>query len=249
MARGFEAQMRYRETTDAAEQSYDLKVNHPLTIGGTELFLIGHGYAPVVTIRDGEGNVAVSRPVVFLPMGPDLFSFGVIKAADAKPGQIGLEGYFFPTYANVDGDPVNLGGDDVNPVLSLNVYTGDLNLDSGAAQSVYTLDKARATPLPGKNGQPLRIDLAPGDTVALPDGLGSVTFESVAVLAADPDQPDPGQGDRAARRGAGAARADGLAVHPVAPGLAARHRRTGRHARRGRGARPLGWRRHGRRTV
>jgi cytochrome c biogenesis protein len=179
MARGFDAQMRYRESTDAREKSYDLKVNHPLTIGGTELFLIGHGYAPVVTIRDGEGNIAQSGPVVFLPMGPDLFSFGVIKAPDARPGQIGLEGYFFPTFASVNDDPVNLGGDDINPVLSLNVYTGDLNLDSGAAQSVYTLDKARATPLPGKNGQPLRIDLAPGDTVDLPDGLGSVTFDKV----------------------------------------------------------------------
>jgi len=179
MARGFEAEMRYRETTDAPEKSYDLRVNHPLTIGGTELFLIGHGYAPVITIRDGEGNIAVSRPVPFLPMGPDLLSFGVIKAADAKPGQVGLEGYFFPTFALVDGDPVNLGGNDVNPLLSLNVYTGDLNLDSGAAQSVYALDKSRATPVPGKNGQPLRIDLAPGDTVELPDGLGSVTFEKV----------------------------------------------------------------------
>jgi cytochrome c biogenesis protein len=118
-------------------------------------------------------------PTVFLPQGPDLFSFGVVKAPDAKPGQIGLEGFFYPTFAMVDGDPVNLGGNDVNPVLSLNVYTGDLNLDSGAAQSVYVLDKSKATPLPGKDGQPLRIDLAPGDTVELPNGLGSVTFDKV----------------------------------------------------------------------
>jgi cytochrome c biogenesis protein len=179
MARGFDAKLDYRETKGGPEKAYDLRVNHPLKIGGTELFLIGHGYAPVVTIRDGEGNVAASGPVVFLPMGPDLFSFGVIKAPDAKPGQVGLEGYFYPTFAKVGDDPVNLGGDDVNPLLSLNVYTGDLNLDSGAAQSVYTLDKSKATALPGKNGQPLRIDLAPGDTVQLPNGLGSVTFEKV----------------------------------------------------------------------
>jgi cytochrome c biogenesis protein len=179
MARGFDAELRYRESTDGPEKSYDLKVNHPLSIGSTELFLIGHGYAPVVTVRDGEGNIAKTGPVPFLPMGPDLLSFGVVKAPDAKPGQVGLEGYFFPTFANVDGDPVNLGGDDLNPTLSLNVYTGDLNLDSGASQSVYTLDKSRATALPGKAGQPLRIDLQPGDTVQLPDGLGSVTFEDV----------------------------------------------------------------------
>src|SRR3954452_9886986 len=114
MARGFDAKLHYTDSTDSPEKSYDLKVNHPLTIGSTELFLIGHGYAPVVTVRDGDGNIAASGPMVFLPMGPDLFSFGVIKAADAKPGQMGLEVYFSPTFASVDGEPVNLGGNDVN---------------------------------------------------------------------------------------------------------------------------------------
>jgi cytochrome c biogenesis protein len=179
MARGFDADLSYTEAPGDPEKQYDLRVNHPLKIGGTELFLIGHGYAPVVTVRDGDGNVAASGPVPFLPMGPDLFSFGVIKAPDAKPGQIGLEGYFYPTFANVDGTPVNLGGKDVNPLLSLNVYTGDLNLDSGAAQSVYTLDKSRATAVPGTDGKPLRVSLAPGDTVELPNGLGSITFDKV----------------------------------------------------------------------
>jgi cytochrome c biogenesis protein len=179
MARGFDAELRYTEAPGDPEQSYNLRVNHPLKIGGTELFLIGHGYAPVVTVRDGDGNVAASGPVPFLPMGPDLFSFGVIKAPDAKPGQIGLEGYFYPAFASVDGSPVNLGGKDVNPLLSLNVYTGDLNLDSGAAQSVYTLDKSQATAVPGEDGKPLRLSLAPGDTIELPNGLGSVTFDKV----------------------------------------------------------------------
>jgi cytochrome c biogenesis protein len=179
MARGFDADLRYTKEPGGSDHQYDLRVNHPLTIGGTELFLIGHGYAPVVTVRDGEGNIAASGPVVFLPMGQDLFSFGVIKAPDAKPGQIGLEGYFYPTFANVDGQPVNLGGNDVNPLLSLNVYTGDLNLDSGAAQSVYTLDKSKATAVKGADGKGLRLSLAPGDTVQLPDGLGSVTFDKV----------------------------------------------------------------------
>jgi cytochrome c biogenesis protein len=179
MARGFDADLSYTEEPGAPEKQYDLRVNHPLTIGGTELFLIGHGYAPVVTVRDGQGNVAASGPVPFLPMGQDLFSFGVIKAPDAKPGQIGLEGYFYPTFANVDGEPVNLGGNDVNPLLFLNVYTGDLNLDSGAAQSVYTLDKSKATAVKGDDGKPLRLSLARGDTVQLPNGLGSVTFDKI----------------------------------------------------------------------
>ena len=181
MARGFQAHLQYSASPGSEEKTYDLRVNHPLTIGDTDLFLIGHGYAPVVTIRDGEGNVVWGpAPQVFLPQGPDLFSFGVIKVPDAKPSQLGFEGFFYPTFANVNGDPVNLTGDDLNPVLSLNVWTGDLGLDSGASQSVYVLDKSKATPLPAKKGmETLRVDLAPGDTVELPNGLGSISFDRV----------------------------------------------------------------------
>ena len=179
MARGFNARMSYTEAPGEESRSYDLRVNHPLTIGSTELFLIGHGYAPVITVRDGEGNVAASGPVPFLPMGPDLFSFGVVKAPFAEPTQIGLEGYFYPAFAMVETNPVNLGGNAVNPLLSLNVWTGDLNLGSGGSQSVYVLDKSQMTALPGDDGTPLRISLAPGDEVTLPDGLGSVSFDEI----------------------------------------------------------------------
>jgi cytochrome c biogenesis protein len=178
MARNFNADVRYREG-DGEEQQYDLRVNHPLEIGGTELFLIGHGYAPVVTIRDGEGQIAYSGPTVFLPQGPDLFSFGVVKAPDAQPGQIGLEGFLYPTFVLSGGDPANLYGAADNPLLSLNVWTGDLNMDTGESQSVYVLDKSQAVAVPGKNGQPYRIDLSIGETEQLPDGLGSVTFDDM----------------------------------------------------------------------
>jgi cytochrome c biogenesis protein len=179
LARGFNAHLDYTEAPGDPEKQYDLRVNHPLAIGGTELFLIGHGYAPVVTVRDGQGNIAASGPVPFLPTGEDLFSFGVVKAPDAKPGEIGLEGFFYPSFADVDGTPVNLGGDDVNPLLSVKVYTGDLNMNSGEAQSVYTLDKSRTTEVKNTDGTNLQLNMTPGQTVQLPNGLGSVTFDKV----------------------------------------------------------------------
>jgi cytochrome c biogenesis protein len=52
-------------------------------------------------------------------------------------------------------------------------------MDTGESQSVYVLDKSDAVALPGDNGQPYRIDLSIGETVELPDGLGSVTFEDM----------------------------------------------------------------------
>lgn len=177
-AQGFEADLSYVRGADGAPEDYTLKVNHPLEVDGTEVFLIGHGYAPVITVRDGEGNVTHTGPTVFLPQDATFLSFGVIKAPAAKPGQIGLEGLFYPTFEMIDGDPVTVFGDDLQPTVSMLAYTGDLGLDSGAAQSVYVLDKSDAT-LVEKDGKPFRVDLQPGDTVELPDGLGSVTFERV----------------------------------------------------------------------
>jgi len=179
MARGFNAHLTYRESPEAEEQTYDLRVNHPLKIGGTEVFLIGHGYAPVITIRDGNGDIAYSAPTVFLPEDAGFRSFGVVKAPDARPTQIGLEGWFFPTYVNIDGNPVNVMGDLKNPTLSLQAYVGDLGMDTGAAQSVYLLDKANATLLTKPDGSMFRVDLQPGQSIELPDGAGSVTFEGV----------------------------------------------------------------------
>ena len=141
--------------------------------------MIGHGYAPVLTIRDGNGDIASTGPTPFLPESANFLSFGVVKAQDAQPDQIALEGFFYPTYLKVDGDPVNLMGDDRNPTLSLLAYTGDLGLDDGSAQSVYVLDKAKAKPILKADGKPLRIDLQVGQSMTLPNNLGTVSFDGV----------------------------------------------------------------------
>ena len=179
MAQGFNAHLTYREAPGDEPQQYDLKVNHPLKIGGTEVFLIGHGYAPIITIRDGNGDVAYSGPTVFLPEDAGFRSFGVVKAPDAEPVGIGLEGLFFPTYLNVDGDPVNVMGDLKNPTLSMQAWTGDLGMDDGSPSSVYELDTAKATKVTKPDGSMFRVDLQPGQSLDLPDGAGSVTFEGV----------------------------------------------------------------------
>ena len=179
MARKFVSHLSYQETPTSPVETYDLKVNHPLTIGGTELFLIGHGYAPVITVKDGQGHVAFSGPVVFLPRDQSFLSFGVVKAPDAKPKQIGLEGLFFPTYVNINGDPTTIMGDDLNPTISLQAYVGDLGLDDGAPQSVYELRKNNLKLLKKANGKMFRVDLQPGQTIKLPGGAGSVSFEGV----------------------------------------------------------------------
>ncbi len=178
-ARGFVSHVEYAEG-DEEPTAYDLRVNHPLTVGDTDVFLIGHGYAPVITVRDGNGDVAWSGPTIFLPEDESFQSIGVVKANGARPTQIGLEGWFYPTYAFTDETgPFSVFGDLKNPAISMQVYAGDLGLEDGSSQSVYALDKADAELVTEKDGSMFRVDLAPGGTVQLPDGLGSVTFERV----------------------------------------------------------------------
>ena len=144
------------------------------------MFLIGHGYAPRITVRDGNGDVAYTGPVIFLPEDQATFtSFGVVKAPDARPRQIGLEGLLYPTYLTVDGNPTSVFGDDRNPRISMLAYVGDLGMDSGDPQSVYVLDKDNAELLTKPDGKMFRVDLFKGETVELPDGAGSVTLEGV----------------------------------------------------------------------
>ncbi|TIC80258.1 cytochrome c biogenesis protein ResB [Nocardioides sp. GY 10127] len=178
-SQGYSAALTYTDSPGAEEQTYDLKVNHPLTIGSTEVFLVGHGYAPVITVTDGNGDVAYSGPTIFLPQDSTLLSFGVVKAQAASPKAIGLEGLFYPTYVLANGDPINVMGNDLNPTLSMLAYYGDLGLEDGQSQSVYVLDKDNATQILKKNGKPFRLDMQVGDTIKLPNGLGKVTFEGV----------------------------------------------------------------------
>jgi len=103
-----------------------------------------------------------------------------VKAAGLKAGQdIGLEGLFYPTFALVHGQPINVMGDDKNPTLSMLAYVGDLGLNTGVPQSVYAMDKANMRELKRPDGKMFRVDLQPHETVQLPDGAGSVTFHGV----------------------------------------------------------------------
>ena len=192
-ARAFDASLGYQEGIDGEQQEYNLRVNHPLKIGGTELFLVGHGYAPVITVRDGNGNIAATGPSVFLPQDSSFLSFGVVKAQDAQPAGIGLEGLLYPSYTTTaEGDPITYFPAPGNPLLSMLVYSGNLSMDSGPSQSIYVLDKSQADQVEA-DGKPFRLDMVPGQTIELPDGLGSVTFEGVEPWVRIQISKSPGQ--------------------------------------------------------
>lgn len=180
-ARNFWADLAIVDKPGATPRVERLAVNHPLTVGNTDIFLIGHGYAPHITVRDGNGDIAYSGPSVFLPEGTDFRSFGVVKVPDAKPTQLGFEGEFYPTYAfTPERGAFTVFPDALDPAMSLLSYQGDLGLDDGRPQSVYVLDKSAMKPILKADGKPARLDLHPNDTVKLPDGLGTVTFDGLS---------------------------------------------------------------------
>src|SRR3546814_11233816 len=82
LARGFELHLTYRESPDSPDQTYDLKVNHPLSIGDTDVFLIGHGYAPVITIRDGNGAEVYRGPTISRPTAQTFQEIGRAQGRD-----------------------------------------------------------------------------------------------------------------------------------------------------------------------
>ncbi|HET9648358.1 MAG TPA: cytochrome c biogenesis protein ResB [Microlunatus sp.] len=177
-ARLFRADVEVRQG-DGAPKEETLEVNHPLQIGGTSVHLIAHGYAPRVTVRDGNGNVAFSGPVVFLPQDGNFMSAGVIKAPDAQPKRLAFQGLFLPTAVVTGNDaaPVSAFPDALNPALLLDIWSGGPKTETGRPESVYSLDTTGLTQSKKSTGQPLRFALQPGDTYQLPDGLGSVTMD------------------------------------------------------------------------
>ena len=63
------------------------------------MYLLGNGYAPEITVTDPEGTVVAEGPLITVPMGDTNYTSQVVlKAPDAQPTQIGLEGTFYPTF-------------------------------------------------------------------------------------------------------------------------------------------------------
>ncbi len=190
--RDFTAALTVRRGVDAPAQRVDVKVNDPLSVGATRVYLVGNGYAPVLTVKDGRGQVAFSGPVPFLVRDSQYTSLGVVKVPDAQPRQIGLSGLFLPTavFSQTQG-PISVFPDLHLPRLAMTAWVGDLGLDSGRPTSVYQLDTSRMTQLKGADGTPVRILLAPGDSFTLPDGAGTVSFDGIRRYAAFDVHYDP----------------------------------------------------------
>jgi cytochrome c biogenesis protein len=169
------------------DRSESVIVNYPITVEGDRIYLLGNGYAPTLTIRNPEGEVVYSESQPFLPQDSFMTSLGVIKVPDGMPEQLGLVGFFYPTQGVLpSGAYTSVYPDAINPVLTLNVFSGDLGIDDGTPRSVYTLDVDGLTQHTGADTGADSLELTPGATADLPNGWGTITWEDDTAVVGEP---------------------------------------------------------------
>ena len=179
----------------AEPRENQIKVNEPLEIGGTQVYLLGNGYAPTLVVRNPAGEVVWTDSVPFLPQDPRLTSLGVIKIPDGLAEQLGMVGFFYPTVATLESGALASGYPDLlAPLLTLRVYQGDLGLDQGVARSVYALNTDGLTAIAGGDSSVPALELGVGDKVELPNGLGTIELTEVKRFASLDVAHDPAQG-------------------------------------------------------
>ncbi|MFF8230452.1 cytochrome c biogenesis protein ResB [Streptomyces caelestis] len=181
--RVYKADITYSTGAYGKDEKGTISPNHPLEVDDSKVYLVSHGYAPVITVRDGKGNVVFDGAVPLLPLDANVTSSGVVKVLDGyrnpegKKEQLGFNAFFVPSFGgSASGTMLSQFPALDSPVLALSAYHGDLGADSGIPQSVYQMDKTNMKEFKDSQGKLFKKLLKPGETMKLPNGAGSVTF-------------------------------------------------------------------------
>jgi cytochrome c biogenesis protein len=182
----FHALVRWAPRVGEPERTRDIRVNHPLAVGGAKVYLMGHGFAPRFVVKDKAGKVVYDDYRIFLPQeGTNEVGVGVLKVPNGVRPQVGMEAAIFPTLTidRTEGFFYSSSPEPKRPGLSYRIYQGDLRLGV-SAQNDFSLDKRGL--LPVKDGT-----LLPGETVTLDNGT-TVTFAELREYAVFQTTRDPG---------------------------------------------------------
>lgn len=185
--------------TDNSEEDGVIRVNHPLRVHGSPIYLIANGYAPTLTIRNADGEIVYRESMPFIPQDMNLTSLGVVKVPyglefEGASTQLGLRGFFYPSKVDLDSGAYTSNYPDLtNPVLTLDAFVGDLGINQGMPQSVYALDTADMQQLTGRAINVDSMELRIGETVDLPAGMGTITFEAAPRYASFDVMQNPAQ--------------------------------------------------------
>ncbi len=202
-AKSFGVALEYQTGTDLQTgtwRPYDLSVNHPLRLDGDRVYLLGHGFAPTFTVTYPDGETR-TQTLQFRPADAStLLSEGTMRfdppagrysnADDRRRNQIAITGLFAPN-AVLNGKILSSANPAlINPAVAVDVLRGDAGLDSGAPQSIFTLDPTLESS--GRLVREARVNLTPGQSTRLDDGT-TVRFDSVSQWVSLQTSHDPGQ--------------------------------------------------------
>jgi cytochrome c biogenesis protein len=167
-----------------------MQVNHPLEVDGAKVFLVGHGYSLRITVKNAAGKTVYDGPTPFLPDDSMFTSHGVVKIPHlGDREQLGLTGFFYPTPGlTPSGDVTSIypaPSETAPPLLSLAAWSGDLGLNDGVPQSVYSLPVADL-----KNVGVTQLEV--GETWQLKNGV-SVRFDGIDEWATFQIAHEPGK--------------------------------------------------------
>ncbi|WP_229406406.1 cytochrome c biogenesis protein ResB [Micromonospora sp. NBRC 110038] len=189
----------YRATVDVEEagratRTASFSVNDPLRLGGANVYLLGHGYAPVLRYTDRYGKTQTSN-FPFLTTGDaTLTSEGVAAFPDVNVDpatgkrnadlQVAFEGLYLPTAPQQPPFTRSEFPTERNPAVVLVAYRGNLGMDAGIPGSVYQLDQRQVS-----NGKLKQIGdrkLAVGEKWTLDDGsvlefVGTQPYITISV--------------------------------------------------------------------
>ena len=144
-------------TTDVSkpEDQWDkgmIRVNHPLRIAGDRIYVLGNGFAPTFTVTWPNGE-SRTQTAPFLPQDVQtMLSDGAVRfdtpagmypdEDERRKHQVAIAGLFAPDPTYHATLLLSQSAQVNNPAVAIRVYVGDAGLDSGRAQSVYTLDRS-----------------------------------------------------------------------------------------------------------
>ncbi|MEV4317723.1 cytochrome c biogenesis protein ResB [Actinocrispum sp. NPDC049592] len=200
-AKLFNAHLQYQSGDDldtGTWRDYQLQVNSPLRTEGDRIYLLGNGYAPVftVTFPNGEKRTMDTqwRPtnnVTLLSEGATKFDPpGITDARERRTKQLAITGLLAPT-AVFQGKLMDSSFPALdNPAVAIEVLRGDLGIDNGRGQNIFTVDQQMVDD--GRLKSVARENLLPGQDVKLDDGT-VVRFDGVKKWVYLQVSHDPGQ--------------------------------------------------------
>ena len=177
----------------------DVRVNDYLGYNGVDFYQQDYGWAPHVVVRNPAGEVVSDNDIQMIS-DDKTASTGVLKVpafnytlpGQSKPVQIGAKLVLYPDAQALPQVNGASNGLDLsyapgtaaanNPVLEVQLFVGDLGLDNGSAQDVFSINTSGMTPyysgaaafaLPMRQSTTLTLPAANGGTanftISFPD--------------------------------------------------------------------------------